>query len=481
MRLLKPWHSLVAAAIAGAFTVLGSAPFTFWPLLILPLAFTIYLSEHRSQAVHLFAFAFFMGYFTLGISWVVIPIHRFGHTPLFAAGILTAVFVVFLSILSIIPFYCTYRLRLASFWCWPIAFTLAELLRCTAFTGFPWLLLGYGHVDSPLGVLLPIIGPLGVTFASVIMCTLMARAWQYRYAWIFIAVGLGLHLWPDEPKPYVTTEASVILLQGNIPQALKWHQAQQNVDTYLRLWHSSQDADLVIFPEAAFEIPRPYADPLLESMEEHLDLLEQGVLLGVPSEDPTSQKMQNVLLGLGTAKGSYAKRHLVPFGEYVPFGLRGIIDLFSIPVFDMISGEDTVLLTTPFGSILPTICYEVGFVELWRSQVPLASMVVSVVNNAWFGHSLAPQQQFQMIRALAKAVARPIYQAGNTGVTALVGPDGQVINQLECFTEGQLTAPMITYSGTTPFTQMGYFPLWLVMIGISLAHWRSIGKRRKQT
>ena len=455
----------------GALSATGFAPLGLWPLLLICLVAFIAQLRHCQNPLRA-VFSFYFGFFATGVSWVYIPIHTFGHLPWLPAGLLTAAFCLFLAGLSALPFWIA-RSTLGRI---PVALsmTLAELIRSVAFTGFPWLLFGYAFVDTPWGKLLPYSGPVGVTF--IVVLTAEALVYSRRCPpWrgvLFICFALvGASSIPQWDKSVVASSRPVALLQGNVPQSEKWTDVQAHVALYLQMWQVSEEAALVIMPETAIEIPRPDVDVLLEDIDEVAKMRGQTVFVGLPARISESG-IQNRIDALGRGQGQYAKRHLVPFGEYVPFGLRGVIDLFDIPIFDVLPGKDTSIFSTPEGNYLPTICYEIAFTALWRAQLPEATAIVSVVNNAWFGRSWAQAQQWQMVQALAASVARPIYQAGNTGITGLVNASGQVVRTYPAFEQGILTVPQQHNSVLTPFAKWGQAMLWLVMIMLASMLWR---------
>jgi apolipoprotein N-acyltransferase len=264
----------------------------------------------------------------------------------------------------------------------------------------------------------------------------------------------------------------VSLLQGNISQDLKF-QANRYAATlalYKRMIEAS-DGRLIVLPETA--IPR-----FLDDVDpRYLDAIAQtaakrgaDILLGVPVRAPGGQYFNSVVSFGASPIQRYDKAHLVPFGEFVPYGFHWIVNTVAIPMADFSLGSDN---PRPLGlagqRVAPNICWEDAFGEEIIRQLPEATLLVNVSNVAWFGDSLAPSQHLQISRMRAIETGRTMLRATNTGMTAIVDPHGKVVARLPQFVEGILSGEAQGYSGATPYVRWGNPPIVIVSFAIVAA------------
>ena len=253
----------------------------------------------------------------------------------------------------------------------------------------------------------------------------------------------------------------VSLLQGSIPQAQKWRRAMRvpSLNLYLEMTAAAADSRLVIWPETA--VPA-FASEVEDSLLVPLDaaLREQGrdVLLGIVDGDPEGDYF-NAMLSLGASgRDHYHKRHLVPFGEYLPFDrwTRPILDFIEIPMSDFKAGGDGRPLVTLAGHPAGIdICYEDAYgAEIIRA-LPEAAFLVNASNDAWFGDSLAPHQHLEIARMRALETQRFLLRATNTGVSAIIDPQGRLLDVTRQFQKATLTGDIHPLSGATPFVRWG--------------------------
>jgi apolipoprotein N-acyltransferase len=275
----------------------------------------------------------------------------------------------------------------------------------------------------------------------------------------------------------------VALLQGNIPQELKFvpGRYQATLDTYARLAGSTK-ARLVVLPETA--IPRFLVDvdpAYLETLAGPVAARGGDVLVGVPVLD-RERRYYNAVVSLGASpQQAYAKSHLVPFGEFVPTGFRWLVAMMRIPLGEFARGApDQAPLAVAGERVAVDICYEDAFGEEIIRQLPAATLLVNVSNVAWFGDSLAPAQHLRIARMRAVETGRYMLRATNTGVTAIVAPDGSVAGRLPSFTEGVLEGRVRGRTGATPYAATGNAPIILASLAIvAVAVVRARAKRRQ--
>jgi len=479
------------AAALGTVTVIGYAPFYLYPLPLLTFA-GLFVLWHRAPGAReaaLLGFIFGLGWFVAGVSWVYISLHAFGAMPAPLAAAVTLLLCAYLALFPAVAGYASRRWNLAPALNWvvfvPAVFTLLEWLRGWVFTGFPWLNPGYTQAPaSPLAGYAPIFGVHGVallTFATAgALCWLVAVRPRLRALWPWPAALTALWIAGAGLKPVAWTEptgtrVAVSLLQGNIEQDMKWREdhLRATLDTYLRLVRDSASR-LIILPETALplflrDVPADY----LQALAAHARRNHGDVLIGVPERQPGGD-YYNSVVSVGTAeRQTYRKSHLVPFGEFIPLRplLGTVVSRLAIPLQDFARGAaDQQPLAVAGEQVAVNICYEDAFGEEIIRQLPQASLLVNVSNVAWFGRSIAPQQHLQIAQMRALETGRYMLRATNTGMTAVVNPQGAVEAVAGEFTQAVLTRTIAGMRGATPYVRWGNAAaLLLCLIGIATA------------
>lgn len=437
-------------------------------------------------------FMFGLGWFLAGVSWVYVSLHVFGAMPAPLAAAVTLLFCTYLALFPAAAGYFSKRWPVPAAPNWillvPATLTLLEWLRGWLFTGFPWLNPGYSQAPaSPLAGYAPILGLHGVTLlllasAGTLCWLATARprpSWRTRWPWpalllIVWSAGAGVKTvaW-TEPTG---TQVAVSLLQGNIQQDLKWREdhLRSTLDTYLQLVRDST-SPLIILPETALplflrDLPAEY----LEAFAEHARRNHGDVLVGVPERLPNGD-YYNSLVSVGSAPGqTYRKTHLVPFGEFIPLRplLGALVSRLAIPLQDFARGApDQRPLAVAGEQVAVNICYEDAFGEEIIRQLPQASLLVNVSNVAWFGRSIAPQQHLQIAQMRALETGRYMLRATNTGMTAVISPQGAVEAVAPEFSRSVLTHQVSGMRGATPYVRWGNaaaLALCALMIGAAL-------------
>jgi len=453
--------------------VAAFAPFEFAPAALLALAVLthLWITARSAPAAATLGFLFGLGMFVAGVSWVYVSLHRFGAMPAPLAALATFGFCVVLALYPALAGYAQARLRAApalrAALVIPACWVLAEWLRATLFTGFPWLTLGSLAPGTPLAGYSPIAGVYGASLvaaagAGLLWCVALGQSrWLAAAAFAVLGVG-GVALRGVEWTTPSGAPFTAAVLQGNVPQDLKFDPQRylRTLETYARLAEASR-AQLIVLPETA--VPR-----MLDSVEPaYLARLEAAarrndgdLLLGVPVRVAPGE-YYNAVLSLGSApRQLYYKSHLVPFGEFVPPGFGWIVRVLSIPLADFARGPVPPRPLLVAGErVAVNICYEDAYgAELIRA-LPEATLLVNASTVAWFGDSLAPAQHLQIARARALETGRAHLAATNTGLTAAIDRDGRVLARLEPFTEGRLEVQVQGYAGATPYVRAGDTPV----------------------
>ena len=474
---------LVLFTLGGLLAVAVELPYGGW--IQIPILSLVWWQIQKYQSTSfkntfLLGLSFGLGYFVLGLWWIFISLHDVGGMN----AILSCIAVFLLAGLMAIYFACAtlachfsrnsffFGLLLAASW------VVAEYLRGIIFTGFPWMGFAEAQFNGPFAPIAPFFGGLACTFLAVWIswevtrlkkslfisgaCIISTIAlMQFASFWTFI-------------KPF-GEPLSIRLIQGNFEQSLKFNpKAIESQFSFYTSAIESQPADLIITPETAYPWPQSNLPTgLLGSIQGFSTTTASNVLLGVIGETSNSSEVKYTNRALGISPNvsgyQYDKSHLVPFGEFIPPGFHWFINAFHVPMSDFARGQPD---QAPFSIIRSgkatinaaiTICYEDVFGEELASRIHHSSkpvnLLINMTNLAWFGNSQAPTQQLRLSQLRSLETGLPALRATNTGITAVLGPDGKILAELPQFTQGVLEADIQTYSGSTPYVFWGNAPI----------------------
>lgn len=477
----------ITAFLLGCGLTLAFAPYEVFPLAVIAPAglLALWLRSSAKQAFWL-GFAFGLGLFGAGVYWVYISIHDIGHVAPLLAGLITCGMIAFLSLYPATVGYLLNRYfpinnstkMLCAF---PSLWVFSEIIRSWLFTGFPWLLLGYSQTNSPLRGFAPVFSVYGVSLALVITSALIVNAvikykqndfrstyQQLLAVTILWASGSLLSLIPwTQPQGQ---SIPVSLVQGNIPQTLKWspEHLQLSFDTYVKLTDPLWSKDrLVIWPEAAIPVPLQDTTEFIDTMDAIALDNDAHLILGIPIQARDKSGYYNAIVTLGKEKKVYLKRLLVPFGEYTPFA--DLLNTFNFLHLPLPGGtargnvtQDPLLIGKI--KILPSICYEIAFPEFSRSTDKTIGLLLTLTNDAWFGKSIAQAQHLQMAEMRALEMKRPVLFVSNDGITAIIDSDGRVTAAAPPYQQYVLNGTVQPLYGLTPWMLNGDDPVAFIMI-----------------
>ncbi|MBY4676226.1 apolipoprotein N-acyltransferase [Marinobacterium arenosum] len=480
--------SMLLALLAGSLITPALAPFNFWPLAWLPPALLYLLLRERSPRAGLWlGWCFGLGVFGAGTSWVFVSISEHSATPLPVALLLTGLFVAALAILFALQgwLFCRHFNRNGYAW---LAFAglwwLFEWLRSWLLTGFPWLYLGYASLDSPLANWAPLGGvwlsSLWIALGSCALAALFTPRshGQRALALLLLAAPwLAAPLLPGHWTQPTGRPLQVALVQADIPQEIKWQSGALDtiLQRYQQLSRAHLDVDLMIWPETAVPALYSRAAGLLGDWFEQLEQTHTTLISGLPAavpdhDEPRDYRFHNSLAVLSGGAGIYHKQRLVPFGEYLPLEglLRGLVDFFNLPAsnFKLPQGEQRNLRVNGY-RLASAICYEIAYPELVRHAARDSELLLTVSNDTWFGHSIAPDQHMQIARMRALENGRWLLRGTNNGITALVAPDGKIVEQAPRYQSAVLRGEVQPMQGETPYQRVGVWPVLILSLLLS--------------
>lgn len=481
---LTPLAMRLSLALAlGCLSIAGFAPYGVLPAPTLALAGLFLLWRHAPSARHaaLLGLSWGLGCFGLGASWIYVSLSQFSGLAPALSVVATFLFCLYLALFPALAgaFFARWREPYAALnWRDALLFaglwTLSEWLRGNLLTGFPWLSIGYSQTPpSPLAGYATVFGVYGVGTSVALISALLAVGWRsVRHVILaLVIIGIGAVLARMEWTTPYGKPLVVNLLQGNVPQDIKWspQQIAYSVESYIALTAQSaqqRPATLTVLPETALplflnEVPQH----VLRALTLHGD-----ALVGVPATTSTGGYANAaVAISPTLTMQAYAKRHLVPFGEYAPPGFNWFFKWLRIPMSDFTAGPDSPPpMTIADQRISPNICYEDLFGEELLYALPQATLLLNMSNTAWFGDSLAQPQHLQIAQMRAMETGRVMLRATNTGMTAMVLPNGIVAAQLPPFSRGVLHVEAQGYSGLTPYAKWGNALILILALGATL-------------
>ncbi|MEO6696604.1 MAG: apolipoprotein N-acyltransferase, partial [Gammaproteobacteria bacterium] len=319
------WRGDLLALLAGALLPFAFAPFHLFPLAVIAPAL-LYLTWLDTSPKRGFrrGWLFGLGMFGVGVSWVYVAIHVFGEAGILLAGFLTGLFVALLSLFpallgyTLVRFFARHTLTVKLLLIFPAAWVLFEWLRGWVLSGFPWLNLGYSQISAPLAGLAPILGVYGVSWTVAVSAGLLLYTIGASNPYRWRALVLLVLLWGVSTlltsiawtQPHGKS-LRVSLIQGNIPQEIKWQpeQRQRTLDLYADLTAQHWGDDLIIWPEAAITMfYHEVADNYLARLGSEARQHNTDLILGISVEDPETRRYYNSMMSIGHSEGFYFKR-----------------------------------------------------------------------------------------------------------------------------------------------------------------------------
>ncbi len=477
------WLARLAALLLGAALPLAFAPFDLWWIAPLSLAGLFWLWRAATpRLAGWLGYVFGLGMFGVGVSWIFVSMHHFGEAIVPVAGLITLIFAAVMAVFPALAGWLAARLSAENsavrvLIAMPLAWMLLELIRGEFLGGFPWLNLGASQITSPLAGYGPVFGEYGMSLAVAMTAALLVLLFSRRAGWLttlMLFSGLALWVGGSTLRNIEWIEAagdpiSVAIVQGNVEQSRKFDPQvfQATLDLYRHLTDTeAANARLVVWPETAVPDTVEAAAPFLLEMQDVARTRNQQIVAGVFDQDQAGN-YYNALLTLPVEGGRYYKRHLVPFGEYLP--LRFLIEPFrsviQVPMSDLSSGrDDQPLLQLAGHPVGASICYEATLARKINTALPEAAFLINASNDAWFGDSLAPHQHLQIAAMRSLETGRWMLRATNTGISALINPHGQVVARTPQFEQAVLRGEIVPMQGATPFVIWGAWPVWLLSV-----------------
>lgn len=494
-RYQRSWWPIWCVLISGLCCSAAFAPFKLWPLAFLGLAGLLLAVQHQSaKRTFRLTWLFAMALNIPTLWWIHFSMTQFGGIPLVGAMGLILILCSYLSLYPAIaiallnrffPKVGPVRLLLA----FPALWLLSDTAIHYFLTGFPWVQFGYTQIDTWLTGYAPLLGSQGITLIVLLStASLMLSLQRRQILWLLIPPVLFVAGYGLQQQRWTTPGKTVqfALVQGNIPQSLKWdpNSIKPTLVRYLDLTRQNKDVDVVVWPESAIPTLENDLPKFLTDIDQTLREDKVGFITGIQYYDKGKNAYYNAVLGMGLQDSAgqqrytfgqgnrWYKHHLVPIGEFVPFEawLRPIAPFFDLPMSSFSRGDivQPNLLVKGY-QFAVSICYEMEFSDELRQNIhPDTQFIVNVSNDSWFGTSNGPLQHMEIARMRAIEFGKPVVRATNSGVTMAVDGQGNVISQMPQFITSVLKVGVAPTTGVTPYTYVGDLPLYGFIIAALL-------------
>jgi len=468
--LLKQIHKLplfehLILGVVGASSFLAFSPFDFKVILVLThvFLFQAILSSDSLFSAFKRSISWGLGYWIGGVGWLIVSIHYYGNTSIYIASIIIILMALLLSIVFIGPISLLQKAGKFnsvfgnSILCAGIL-TAIELFRFTLGGGFPWLLPGLILIDTVSQDLLPILGVYGGSFLIYFVSLFAVNSYKkksYKHGLLCILFLLIFYPHTGYKNIPLDNGMDIAIIQPSLDPFKKYRETYQNdiEDALINLSKIESNVDLLIWPES----PLPYLNSS-QQMNRLLDRANEYPMILSGGWEYNNGELQNVMGILGS-DDTYAKRHLVMFGEYIPFEgiFRGIIEFFDMPMSNVTAGEKNQEMFNIQGKvILGLICFDVAFPLSFISQAKTADFIVNISNDTWFGSSYGPYQHLQIVRARALELNKWIARGTSDGISTIVDNKGTIVSKLEKGSQGILLGTIYSEKKESYFVKFGY-------------------------
>ena len=493
-------HRVLRAGIylgLGGLAALGQAPWGLWPLSLAALAliYALFRQARTVRAAGMLGWLAGTGYFIVALSWLIEPflvdIARHGWMAPFAVTGLS----------GYLAFYWAAAFAMARALggngiALIAAFAIGEALRGYVFTGFPWAQVGHIWINTPVLHWAAYVGSLGLIVialsGSVALWHLVAGRRISGGAVLGVIAAFFVFGGPATVSAPVQDDAPTVrLVQPNAPQHEKWDPEKMPIFFNRQLGFSAAGEvrpDLVVWPETSVPVSLGNAENVLARMSNAAGGVP--VVAGLQRWD--GNQIFNTLIVLGEGgqvQSIYDKHHLVPFGEFVPFGdlmaRFGIGGLAAQGGGGFSAGPGAqVIDIAGLGGALPLICYEGVFARNILSAPERPDYILMITNDAWFGEVSGPYQHLAQARLRSVEQGLPMIRVANTGISAMIDAQGQITHHLPLGQAGWIDAPLPPALPPTVYARMGDWPvlavLLLVLAGVALLHRVQASSARKE-
>ena len=479
------------AFVFGLIGIFAFAPFSIKPLILVSYAYLIrsILFENNYTFKKLISWA--IGHWGFGMSWLIVSVYYYGETSILVSLVIFVLLTLFLTLCFGLPLIALkYRLfsgkaeskhlKILSISSLLILF---ELSRYYLLNGVPWLIPGTVFLDTPLHTIYSLVGVTGGSFVVYLIATSIAIFWEHRYKIFFGSLVLFIPIIDKYERTEFDFNVSIIQ-----PSSDPFQKYNLGYKSYIEnnildlIKDTSAESQMIVLPEA--ELPYSLNSNDFSQFINKINKKDKEIIMGVWNIN--DKTLFNSLINVNTNE-IYNKRHLVPFGEYIPFtsSLRGLIDFFDMPMSNVTHGssiQDNIQMSIVDGvNFSPLICFDVAFGNTVRKSNISSNFIINVSNDTWFGKSMGPYQHLAITRIRAIENNKWIIRATNDGISAIITNNGTIVDKIDKNISGVINSGInFTYKRSLYNIFGHYIPFILALIMVLTSFIIDLCSKRKK-
>lgn len=460
----------------GLLGILSFAPFSIKFTIFISYAYLInlILSSKKNSFLKVFSWGF--GHWGFGMSWVIVSVYYYGETSIALSLLIYILLIIILSIVFTSPLtlikplinYVNISNKYSKILLISALFSVSELTRYYLLNGVPWLIPGNIYLDTISQNIYPIFGVSALSIMIYILCAGYAVNLKKKAQYFLLGLVL-ISIFPENKTATVQDGVLVSIIQPSSDPFLKYednysYKIESNLDALIN--KTSKESQLIVIPEA--ELPYVLNSKRFKSFIENTQKSNK-IIMGAWNYD--ENKLYNVIYSSKYTE-TYKKKHLVPFGEYIPFfeRLRGIIKFFDLPMSNVSKGSNNqknlnilnnVKVSTP-------ICFDIAFSNTIRKMNKSSLLMINISNDTWFGNSIGPYQHLNLARIRSIENNRWTIRSTNDGISAIISNNGTIVNYLEKGVSDILEDRVSLISNRSFYNKIGYLFIYLFIIMTSL-------------
>ena len=471
--------------LLGGLYTLSFSPYNIIFLSFLSVIFFLILLdlEFMKDSI-LKSLSFSTGYFLIGTYWLKNVINNFSDVSSLLSIAMVFIFILYLSLFIIIPIifvtFINQRLIINKNYLLiilAILITLFEVVRAHLFTGFSWFNFGQAAINTPLDYFFPVFGVHGLTFIIFMMAIIFINIIKsgnrnFFASLAFIFVVIYVIIFNKNWTSLTNKEISISIIQPNLHNKISYSNEdilnRMNILRKMTVSQTNKNIDIILWPEAPLPIvynklENTFYKNIISDIPKHTSLVT-GVFY------QSEEIIYNSIINASNNISVYHKKHLVPFGEFLPFreSLAFLYKSIGIKMYDIKSGDNVSSINIKNFVAHSLICYESIFSKGSLIKNEKSDFIINVSNDGWFGESLAPYQHLDALIMRSLENQRYSIRSTNTGISAVISPFGEIEEYIQFNEKGVISKKIFARNGHTPISKHGYSILYLFIFAIFL-------------
>ena len=445
----------------GVFSIISAVLFLFF----------INLDDVKSSIYRSLSYS--LGYFSIGTYWLYNVIINYAEINTFLAIFLVIFFTIYLSIFFVIPIcfalFAYHKININknySFIILSILIPIFEIIRAHLFTGYSWFNFGQAALNTPLDYYFPVFGVHGLTFIIFLISLILInifinkdRLFFFTLTIFLVIIYLGVY---KKNWTYETGNISTIsIVQPNIENKKTYSKQdiknRMNILKDITLGSIKNSPDIILWPEAPLPIfynnlEKNYYKNIINNIPKKTALITGSFYMN-------NNNIYNSIINISNKSYNvYSKRHLVPFGEFLPFRNKfsNIYKMLGINTYDITPGDSNKRFKINSLIAQPLICYESIFSAESLVLDEDVDFILNVSNDGWFGDTLAPYQHLDALAMRSLENQRYSIRSTNTGISAIINHEGIIEDYVKFNKSGFINKKIISRNGNTPLSSYGY-------------------------